>query len=192
MGTCILLYLINVWQECLAEIKEKYPAASGSLRWEALSHGSESYTPFLLESWSLPSYKIWSSETSTESVCFLVHMEALTAGEEVPLWQALLQTKRCRCLQLICQWLVCRPFTILVTPAGVRGEGVSLWLLNALHTTWYPELNAKFRMWSEQHREGDSLFHRHSSLVTEQMYLFIKKAHDTGNIASVLQKLNGK
>lgn len=163
----------SVWQK----YKEKNPAASGSLHWEPSSHGSEPYTSFLLESWSLPSYRIWSSEASAESVC--PHGSPYS-WEEVPRWQALLQNKRCQHLQLTCQWLVCRPFTILVTLAGDGREGVLLRFLNALHATGSSELNAKFRMWSEQHREGDSLFHHHSSLVNEQMYLFIKKAHDMG------------
>lgn len=56
-------------------------------------HGSNCYTCFLPLSWNLPSYKFWSSEALIESVCFLVHVKALTNGEEIPLWQALLQTK---------------------------------------------------------------------------------------------------
>ena len=59
----------------------------------SLFHGSNCCTSFLPLSWSLPSYKFQSSEALTESVGFLVHVEALTDREEIPLWQAFVQTQ---------------------------------------------------------------------------------------------------
>lgn len=67
---------------------------------------------------------------------------------------------------------------------------VALWLLSALHAMWYPELSARFRVWSEQHREGDLLQRHHSSVVKEQMYFFFKR-HMTRGIEPIFYK-NGK
>ena len=77
----------------------------------SLFHGSNCCTSFLPLSSNLPSYKFQSSEALTESVSFLVHMEAFTEGEEILLWQA--------CVQIQYwsphPWFVCRSFTTLVT-----------------------------------------------------------------------------
>ena len=61
---------------------------------------------------------------------------------------------------------------------------VALQLLSALHAMWYPELNARFRVWSEQHRGGDPLQHHHSSVVKQQTYFFLKR-HMTRGIEPI-------
>lgn len=66
----------------------------------SLFHGSNCCTSSLPLSWSLPSYKFQFSEALTESDGFLVHVEALTDREKIPLWQAFVQTQHGQSLRL--------------------------------------------------------------------------------------------